>query len=64
MSEMFTKKDKIRNQICHRFKLQPSLYNAKNTAKWMRMWIKTALLLELNEIADAIENLLHIFMTV
>jgi hypothetical protein len=48
--------DKIRNKIAHRVIEITDPYTPKNAAKWARMLIKAALLLGLNDIADAMEN--------
>ena len=53
---------KIRNYVCHYLTDRPHYYSPTYTAKWTRMWIKAALLLDLLPIADNIENMLFTFM--
>ena len=53
---------KYRDYVCHTLTDNPDFYSAKNTAKWTRLWIKVALLLNLTRIADNIENMLFSFM--
>jgi len=48
--------DKIRNKIAHRVNERTNPYTPKNCAKWARMFIKSALLLDLMDVADQMEN--------
>ena len=48
---------KIWNKIAHRVDGLTDPYTPKNTAKWARMLIKAALLLDFNDIAYALESL-------
>ena len=47
---------KLQDYVCHTLTDRPAYYSSKNTAKWTRLWIKAALLLDLIPIADNIEK--------
>jgi len=53
---------KIRNKFAHRVNEPTNPYTPMNSAKWARMFIKAALLLNLIDIADAMENQLFSYI--
>jgi len=62
ISEDPEKYEKIRNKFAHKVNESTNPYTGKNAAKWTRMFIKAALLLNLADVANEMESLLYIYM--